>query len=420
MTSGSSAYDYGFGSNNYVVLPQFEKEASEVNFTFSYKMENASYGTLYLGYITDASSADSFVSLRTITSSKSATTLSVDMSQYDIPAGARIAFKWYYSSSYWSVGIDNIFVRELSAENDILSFSVPTMVGDAVVDAENHSVNATITYSSPWTLAPTIQVSDYATVSPSSGVETNFEGGATFTVTAEDGSTQDWTVTLVKAEPLTGNDITAFSFSGIMGEAVIDSENATVTATANWYVDITTLVPQITLSQAATMSYDGVSAIDFTNDFVVTVTAEDGTPKTWTISVENDPTACPDITLGTVNVTATTAELTINKVYREPSYSYVLSSNSLNAADLESAEATVVEVEGTSTTIFIEDLQPHTTYYLYVKPNCTDGNWQIATFHTSCVASELPYSEDFESYTATDYYIAGVLPYCWDVIFTGT
>ena len=406
MTSGSSNY----GSNNYVILPLFEKEASEVNFSFSYKMESASYGTLYLGYITDASSADSFVSLRTITSSKSATTLSVDMSQYDIPAGARIAFKWYYSSSYWSVGIDNIFVRELSAENDILSFSVPTMVGDAVIDAENHTVNATITFTSPWTLTPTIEVSEDATISPASGVETNFEGGATYTVTAENGDAQEWNVSFVRTEPLSDANITAFSFSGIMGEAVIDSENAIVTAIANWNVDITTLVPQITLSPSATMTYDGVSAIDFTNAFAVTVTAEDGTNKEWTISVENDPTACPDITLGNVNVTATTAELTINKVYREPSYSYVLSINSLNAADLESAEATVVEVEGATTTIFIEGLQPITSYYLYVKPNCSDGIWKMKTFTTECAVYSVPFEEGFESTTYP--------PQCWS-IYTG-
>jgi len=45
-------------------------------------------------------------------------------------------------------------------------------------------------------LTPTITVSQYATISPASGVAQDFTNPVTYTVTAQDNSTKSWTVTV--------------------------------------------------------------------------------------------------------------------------------------------------------------------------------------------------------------------------------
>lgn len=92
--------------------------------------------------------------------------------------------------------IDDVSIssNELSNENDIISFSFENQVGDAVIDTENHIVTAEITDGNELTsIAPTITVSEGATVIPSSGVTQDFSNPVDYTVTAEDGTEQIWT-----------------------------------------------------------------------------------------------------------------------------------------------------------------------------------------------------------------------------------
>ena len=106
MTSGSAAY----GDTKIAVLPPFDQPVSSLTMTYWYKMENATNGsTLYVGYVTGPDFANSFVPLKTVTST---TTLTRDSITFDtVPATAtRIAFKWYHNSSFYSVGIDDIEV----------------------------------------------------------------------------------------------------------------------------------------------------------------------------------------------------------------------------------------------------------------------------------------------------------------------
>ncbi len=112
-----------------------------------------------------------------------------------------------YSETNWS-NIDAGLVFSTDCSNDatdILTFTVDGMVGNATIDATNHTVevtvNSTVNLSS---VEPTISVSDGATISPS-GVQ-DFTGSVTYTVSAEDNSTtQDWVVTL-SLLPLGMND----------------------------------------------------------------------------------------------------------------------------------------------------------------------------------------------------------------------
>lgn len=96
----------------------------------------------------------------------------------------------------------------------------------------------------------------------------------------------------------------------------------------------------------------------------------------------------------------------------------------LNYRQQGSASTPWTSVAATSTTANLTGLTASTTYEARVRAICsaTDtSDWsQVYTFTTTCAAQAVPYSQDFESYTGTDYNVAGVLPRCWDAYSDGT
>ena len=88
-----------------------------------------------------------------------------------------------------------------SSENDILTFELAEQTGAATIGA------GTVDIEVGWqtnlsSLTPTITISTLASISPESGVAQDFTTPVTYTVTAEDESTQDWVVTVTKeADP---------------------------------------------------------------------------------------------------------------------------------------------------------------------------------------------------------------------------
>ncbi|RKR85771.1 uncharacterized protein DUF5018 [Mucilaginibacter gracilis] len=84
----------------------------------------------------------------------------------------------------------------------VLAGFSPAVTG--VVDEVTHRITLTIPASVDLTvLTPTVKVAEKATVSPASGAVQNFSGTVTYTVTAEDGSTQAYTVSVQVAQAMT-------------------------------------------------------------------------------------------------------------------------------------------------------------------------------------------------------------------------
>lgn len=107
--SGGSTYQ-NCGTINIAYLPEFTNPQGAV-VSFAYRMENASHGTLFVGYVTDIDDVNSFVSSESVTSSTTASNAEIIIPA-TIPAGARIALKWEdNSTSFYDCGIDNIVVN---------------------------------------------------------------------------------------------------------------------------------------------------------------------------------------------------------------------------------------------------------------------------------------------------------------------
>ncbi|QCK16756.1 DUF5018 domain-containing protein [Mangrovivirga cuniculi] len=88
----------------------------------------------------------------------------------------------------------------LNDSNDITSFVFNDLSPAVSATISGTTITAEVPYDADITsLTPTIEVSDAASVSPASGTTIDFTNPVTFTVTAEDGTTQDYTATITVA-----------------------------------------------------------------------------------------------------------------------------------------------------------------------------------------------------------------------------
>ena len=123
MTSGTTTT---YGTEKVVALPPFVSPINNLHMSFWYRMENATYGTLTVGYVTNIHNLNgTFVPVKTITSTTTITQDSVFFDSVQV-ANARIAFRWVCTNGTWyNVGIDDI---EVWSTNPVPTCSHPENV----------------------------------------------------------------------------------------------------------------------------------------------------------------------------------------------------------------------------------------------------------------------------------------------------
>ncbi len=118
--SGSNALMFTATNNTsaMAILPEFSTPLNQLQMSFYYRMENsAESGVLAVGYVTDVD--DPMNTFSTCAIVDFVTTITLHEMSFEtisnIPAGARIAFKWSWNGSWWySCGIDDILVELVS------------------------------------------------------------------------------------------------------------------------------------------------------------------------------------------------------------------------------------------------------------------------------------------------------------------
>ena len=171
------------------------------------------------------------------------------------------------------------------------------MMSQPVINATDHTVNITVD--------PTMDVSSLQTeiyLSPGAtayiGTTQLFNNDAvdytnpvTITIMAQDGSTQDWVVTITLRALGTGNSFTQFFVENQLGDAVINMANHTVTVGVTAGTVVSALTPRFSLSNYAAASIGGIQQnsgqylIDFTNPVTYTILSEAGESQDWTVTV---------------------------------------------------------------------------------------------------------------------------------------
>lgn len=206
-----------------------------------------------------------------------------------------------------------------STENSVLSYQysytlagTPT-VRDAVIDNTAGTIQVTLPYSfmpgkpnaSLATAVPTTftwsPLAIYnngvgGTVSGESCTATiDYSGANAFIITSESGDPKNYTVNVDYDAAQTGNLIESFVFVNgtdtLNQTCSIDHGNGTIDITVGADASLSSLTPGIVTSYMATVAPVSGVANDFTSPKTYTVTAEDGTIRSYVVTVTKDVTA---------------------------------------------------------------------------------------------------------------------------------
>jgi hypothetical protein len=176
--------------------------------------------------------------------------------------------------------------KAASDEKTITSFTI----GNAVGVITEQAITVTVPYGTNITgLEPVIEFAG-KTVSPLSGTAQDFTTPVTYQVTADDGSTKDYTVT-VRYALSDAKGITSFT----IGNAISVITEQAITVTVPYGTDITGLVPVIGFT-GKTVSPGSGTAQDFTTPVTYQVTADDGSTRDYTVTVQFG-TGKPSVTI---------------------------------------------------------------------------------------------------------------------------
>jgi hypothetical protein len=138
--------------------------------------------------------------------------------------------------------------------------------------------------------SPTLLEFQGASISPEQETSQNFTSPATYTVTAEDGSTRDYAVKIVLKNDIAADEkqITGFYFVEPLVEGVIDQVNHTIALTVPQGTDLSALRPEIYYRGASISPVSGQPR-DFTNPVTYTVRAQNNSSQAYTVSVFTAP-----------------------------------------------------------------------------------------------------------------------------------
>ncbi|WP_160143714.1 hypothetical protein [Chryseolinea soli] len=183
-----------------------------------------------------------------------------------------------------------------SSEKSITSFSFraaenPNLSSDVQGTISGAAIHCILPAGvSVTALKPTIVHTGNA-ISPASGVSTDFTNLVNYTVTAQDRSTQAYAISVTVTPPVLSSDKTIASFSFLKTDnptlsddvqGTINGQNILCTLPAG--VSVTGLKPTVVHTGSSINPASG-AAHDFTAPAAYTVTAEDGSTLSYTISV---------------------------------------------------------------------------------------------------------------------------------------
>jgi pectate lyase len=182
-----------------------------------------------------------------------------------------------------------------SAEAEVTAFKLNGQIGNETINssAGTIAINVPLGTSLTSVIPQAVSISSQASINPPATSAQNFTAPVVYTVTAQNGATKNWTVTVTQvASP--AKEITAFVLSSSqIGNATINSAAGTIGITMPNTVNLTNISPSsITISANATIAPSATAAQNFTSPVTYTVTAQDGSTKSWTVNVTSiDPSA---------------------------------------------------------------------------------------------------------------------------------
>ncbi|WP_138754103.1 GLUG motif-containing protein, partial [Paenibacillus sinopodophylli] len=209
------------------------------------------------------------------------------------------------SSQEWTVYVS----IELSSEKDITAYSFSSQAKPATINSAARTVDIEVKYGTDvtnliatFTLTPASSARANGSSQRSGITAINFTNPVTYVVQAENGTRQNWVVTVTVAPPSSANDIVAFSFAAQSKPATINTTTQTVAIEVENGTNLNGLKATFVLSAGASVrvgsivQLSGTTENDFTSPVTYLVTAQDGTTKQYTVTVKVTPSSEKDIT----------------------------------------------------------------------------------------------------------------------------
>jgi hypothetical protein len=167
-----------------------------------------------------------------------------------------------------------------SESRQIISFELAGVAGVAgVIDETAHTISVPMPAGTAVnSLVPTISHTGVA-ISPDSGVTQDFSSPVIYTVTAESGAIQTYTVVVLVASS-ESRQIISFELAGIAG--AIDETAHTISVPMPAGTVVNSLIPTISHTGVAISPDSGV-AQDFSSPVIYTVTAESGATQMYSV-----------------------------------------------------------------------------------------------------------------------------------------
>jgi Domain of unknown function (DUF5018) len=192
-----------------------------------------------------------------------------------------------------------------------LVFAQFTPAVQATIDETTKKITAVVPPTADVSkLIPSISVSLKAKVLPDSGKVQDFTNAVTYTVTAEDGTSANYQVTVSRTK-FSVKDITEFSFADFSPAIVakIDAATKTITATLPSTADLTKLKPTIKISDRATINPATGTVTDFSKAVNFTVTAEDASTQVYAVTITKE---APPVTTASLPVSISYIDNPVN------------------------------------------------------------------------------------------------------------
>jgi hypothetical protein len=127
-----------------------------------------------------------------------------------------------------------------------------------------------------------------------SGSSTNFSSPVSYRVTAEDGSTRDYLIS-VRAEDNNAKEITGFYFTSPLAAGLIDQGSKTITVKVPYGTNLGSLSPAVYYTGVALDPASG-RANNFSSPAIYTVRARNGTGQPYTVKVTAGQSSAKEIT----------------------------------------------------------------------------------------------------------------------------
>lgn len=192
----------------------------------------------------------------------------------------------------------------LTIDNPGLAADIDATINGASISATvPNGTDVTALVATFATTGASVTVNGVAQASGASA--NNFSNPVTYTVTAQDGSTQPFTV-IVTIAPPPAKAITSFAFlsvdnPGLPADVAATIAGTNIVATVPFGTDVTALVPTfattgVSVSVGGVPQTSGTTANDFSSQVVYVVMAADGSTQSFTVTVAIAPSSAKAIT----------------------------------------------------------------------------------------------------------------------------